>query len=78
MNTKLEHERRKFEKHIEEWRQSHLGEFVLIKNDDVVGFFPSLEEAFTEGAKLFGMSDFFIEQIVPDHSVNISFVGQAI
>jgi hypothetical protein len=76
MSEKLQVERRVFDDHVEEWRSSHSGQFVLIKNEDVIDFFGSLEEAFKKGISLYGMNDFFIEQILPANSVNISFIGQ--
>lgn len=77
-NKKLELEKATFEKHLAEWQISKLGEFVLIKGTDVVGFYPSLEEAFNEGLNKFGIEDFFVEQIIPPGATNISFLGVAI
>jgi predicted acetyltransferase len=65
-----------FHAHLEEWRHSHLGEFVLIKGGNIVGFFPSLEQAFTEGTHRFGLAEFFVKRITPGDTVNVSLLGK--
>lgn len=72
----LERETAIFQANLEKWQQSHVGEFVLIKGDEVVGFFPRLDEAFAEGTRRFGLENFFIKQIMPKDSVNVSLLGK--
>ena len=72
----LERERRVFEAHLDEWRKSHLGQYVLIKNDDVLGFFDALDAAFNEGTARFHLEPFFVKQIMPGEVVNVSFFGK--
>lgn len=72
----LQDEFQAFQSHLEEWRHSHLGEFVLIKGEEIIGFFPSLEQAFNEGTRMFGLADFFIKQITPRDTVNVSLLGK--
>ena len=72
----LERERRVYEAHLEEWRQSHLGKFVLIKDETVLGFFDSLDAAFNEGTARFRLEPFFVKQITPGEVVNVSFFGK--
>lgn len=74
----LEIETRIYTAHLDEWRKSHLGEFVLIKGDEVVGFFPSLQAAFSRGTDKFGLDEFFIKQITPLDTVNISLFGRSL
>ena len=74
--AELEQERKVFLKHLEEWRQTHLGEFVLIKGTKVIGFFSSLGEAFDKGSACYGLEPFFIQRIVPEDTVNVSFLGK--
>jgi hypothetical protein len=74
----LKSENTLFEKHINEWRISHMGAFVLIKSQDLIGFFATLDEAFNEGLKRFGVADFLVEQIKPIESVNVTFYGRVI
>ena len=76
MSERLVVERQVFDDHIEEWRASLTGKFVLIHGKEVVGFYDSIEEAFIQGSKRYGMADFFIEQILPAETVNVSFIGQ--
>jgi hypothetical protein len=61
---------------IDEWRMTHLGKFVLIKDGTVEGFYQSLKEAFSKGSSLYGLEPFFVKQIVPSDSVNVSFMGR--
>ncbi len=72
----LEREQRVYEAHLAEWRGVHLGKFVLIKDENVLGFFDSLEAAFNEGTARFGLDLFFVKQITEDGAVNVSFFGQ--
>jgi hypothetical protein len=74
----LNREAEVFEQHLDAWRQAHLGEFVLIKGSDVVGFFPSLDQAFAAGTKRYGLEPFFVKQIVPRDVVNVSLYGKRI
>lgn len=76
MAEPLERETRLFEAHLETWRREHLGEVVLLKGDEVVGFFRTLEEAFAEGTRRFGLEPFMVRQVEPQVMVNVSFFGQ--
>jgi hypothetical protein len=78
MAQQLIDEGRVFDEHIAEWRESHLGEYVLIKGSSVLGFFPSLDKAFATGTDQFGLEPFFVKQIVPSDTVNVSLFGQRI
>ena len=72
----LEKERKVFDSHIEDWRKTNLGQFVLIKDEKLLGFFKSANAAFEKGTDLFGLEEFFIEQILPAGTVNVTFFGQ--
>ena len=76
MDQPLHHEAAVFANHVDEWRKAHLGQVVLIKGDDVIGFYPSLEQAFREGTSRFGLEPFLVRQIVPTDVVNVSFYGR--
>ena len=71
----LDRERHVYESHLEEWRETYLDKFVLIKDDDVLGFFDSIEAAFNEGTARFRLEPFFVKQIMPEEVVNVSFFG---
>jgi hypothetical protein len=75
MDQTLDQETKVFEKHVGKWRETHLGQFVLIKGD-AIDFFPSLEQAFRVGTGRFGLQPFFVRQIVPTDTVNISLYGR--
>ena len=68
----LSQERSIYEANVAEWRKTHLGEFVLIKDASVVGFYPALDVAFDEGTKRFQLEPFFVKQIHPSDVVNVS------
>jgi len=74
----LDRERQVFERHLNEWRKAHLGEFVLIKNDEVIDFYPTLDDAFNVGLSRYGVEPFFVQQITPTDGVNVSFFGARI
>ena len=78
MAQQLIDEGRVFEEHLAEWRENHLGEFVLIKGKTAIGFYSSLEVAFRAGTDRFGLDPFFIKQIVPGDSINVTFFGQRV
>lgn len=44
----------------------------------MVGFFPTLDEAFAAGTARFGLQPFFVKQIVPRDVVNVSLYGKRI
>jgi hypothetical protein len=59
----LEKERECFDLKKPELLEDHRGKFVLIKEDDLVGVFNTIEEAMSEGARLFGLQPFLVRQI---------------
>ena len=65
-----------FNEHLEEWRQSHPGEFVLLKGNEVLGFFLTVDKAFAAGTDRFGLGPFFVKQIIPRDVVNVSLLGR--
>jgi len=53
-----------FEQHREEWSRSHPGEYVVIQDDVVEGFFDTYAEAFKAGLKKFGVRrGFLVKQV---------------
>lgn len=76
MEEKLEIEKKYYIEHVSEWIEANQFKFVLIKNEELIGFFNSIQEAFKTGLSRFGLDDFFIKQIIPIDSTNISFLGQ--
>ena len=76
MPDNLLNESKFFRQKVKEWRNTHMGKFVLIKGHDLIGFYQSLDDAFNTGIKNFGVSDFLVEQILPAEEVHVSFFGQ--
>jgi hypothetical protein len=68
----LDQEKSVFDEHREEWHQQYPGKFVVIKGDEVVGFFDTLDLALSEGAKRFGLTPFMARSVSePDQEVSI-------
>ena len=59
----LTHELEVYQKKIHEW-EGRDGEYVLIKGDDVHGFFTSYDDALTRAYELFGLEPFLVKQIM--------------
>lgn len=59
----LENERKFFEQHRLEWMKDSPGKFVLVKNEELVGTFDTLQAALTEGARRFGTESFLVRQV---------------
>ena len=61
-----------FRRHRQDW-EGHEGEYILIKGETTVGFFPSYDEALSRGYEDFGMKPFLVKQIsVAEHAFFIS------
>jgi hypothetical protein len=69
----LEKERQYFSDHFQELVDQHLGKFVLIKDDHLIGAFNTIEEALTEGARQFALEPFLVRQVttVGEKEINI-------
>lgn len=75
MESVLSREAEVFNSHLDEWRKTRMGRFVLIKGDKVE-FYESLTDAFSAGTHQYGLGDFFVKQIIPRDAVNVSFMGK--
>ncbi len=78
MTQQLDQEEAVFAANVVAWRETHLGEFVVIKGDDIIGFYHGLIEAFRVGTNRFGLQPFLVRQIVPTDAVNVSLYGRRI
>jgi hypothetical protein len=66
----LEEELGIFERHKLQWLQSHLGEFVVIVGQSVVGFHPDYESAFKAGLSAAGLGNtFLLKQVCAEEPV---------
>jgi len=57
-----------YQKNKEQFLKDHPGKFVLIKGEEVYGFFDTDEQTYDEGIKRFHGESFFIEQILENES----------
>lgn len=55
-------EREVFESNLHEWGE-HTGRFVLIKGNDVVGFYDTYVDAIAQGYLQFDLEPFFVRQV---------------
>ena len=53
-----------FEKNRAQWLKQHPGNWVLVKGSDLLGVFPTQEEALSEGARLVGLQSFLVRPLV--------------
>jgi len=59
----LEKELKIYEKNLSEWNKIHSGKFVLIKGDEVAGFFDTFDIALTEAAQKYGLDSYLIRRV---------------
>jgi len=53
-----------------EWLKSHSGEFVLISDKTLAGFYPTYQRAFEVGLEKFGIkAEFLIKQVLEQEPV---------
>jgi hypothetical protein len=49
----------------QEWLRTHRGEYVVVQDTKLLGFFSSWEEAFRSGVQAFGVGkDFLVKQVL--------------
>jgi len=59
----LVRERQYFSEHLAELIAQHLGKFVVIRDDELIGTFNTIEDALAEGARRFGLTPFLVRQV---------------
>lgn len=62
MTTELQRELDTYARSVRDWPE-HAGKFVLIKEDEVVGFYSTYEDAITEGYSRFQLAPFLVKQV---------------
>jgi len=76
---KFDTEHRIFKKNREMWLTEGLaGQYVVIHDEEILGFYKNPSEAFASGIQKFGVDNFFMSSILPNDSTNISFFGLAV
>lgn len=61
----LEQELAFFERHLSDWLPIYRGQFVVIKGDELLGSFTTLDEAFDAGVRKYGTESFLIREVAP-------------
>jgi hypothetical protein len=69
-SASLNREQAVYEANLSEWLKSHEGEYVLIKGDQVDGFYGSRDVALTAGYSRFGIGPIFVKQVSPSEAVH--------
>jgi hypothetical protein len=59
----LRREQAVYQAHLRRWLRGHEGEHVLVKGDEVVGFFATRDEALAAGYARFGVVPLFVKQV---------------
>lgn len=59
----LEQERQFYEQHLSDWLTRCPGKFVTIVGQDVLGFFDTIDDALTAGARQVGLNPFLVRRI---------------
>jgi hypothetical protein len=63
-----------YEKHKSEWLKSHRDEFVVVKGNQVLGFFTNFHQAYLAAANRYGMdTDFLVKRVVLHEPVFVVF-----
>ena len=71
MSVVLQQEYDFFLAHLKEFSKTHLHEFVVIKAEQVIGFFDTYEKALRDGLARFGsQTPFFIEEVTEKEIVH--------
>ena len=66
----LSREQAVYEANLPRWLQEHEGAHVLIKGDEVVGFYETRDEALAAGYARFGVVPLFVKQITASEPIH--------
>ena len=59
-----------YAQHKSEWVKQESGKYVVVRDNELLGFFPSFEDAFRAGATTYGLeTDFLVKQILENEPV---------
>jgi hypothetical protein len=73
-STRLSVETALYETNKAAWLQQHRDEFVVIKGNDLLGFFGEFHEAYGAGVEKYGANtDFLVKRVVPHEPVFVVF-----
>lgn len=60
-----------FESMRAEWLRGHGGEWALVRGRELIGFYPSLQEAYIHGRDRFGSDPFLVKKVTSSDPVEI-------
>lgn len=63
MSDVLERERAFYGAHEVEWAAAHPGRFVVVKGEQMLGVFDTMEDALAAGAASFGLDSFLVRKL---------------
>ena len=66
----LSREQAAYEAHLPRWLQEHGAAHVLIKGDEVVGFYQTRDEALEAGYAQFGIVPLFVKQVAASEPIH--------
>jgi len=69
MDVELEKELEFFESKKEEWLKEYKDKFALIKGEELIDVFSTLEDAYKEGVKRYGNQPFLIKRVTEEEEV---------
>lgn len=58
----LDRERKFFAAHAQEWAKAFAGRFLVVKNEELIGDFATIDEALSAGASRFGLQPFLVRR----------------
>ena len=58
----LDRERKFFVAHADEWAKRYPGRFLVVKNEELLGDFATIDEALAAGARKYGLQPFLVRQ----------------
>lgn len=59
----LQEERDFCDDNLTDWLPRYAGQFVVVRGRELIGVFPTIEEALTEGARRFGMTSMLVREV---------------
>ena len=63
-----------YETHKSDWLRTNRGQFVVLKGNDVLGFFPDFHDAYYAGVEKYGSeTDFLVKRVVSHEPVFVVF-----
>jgi len=68
----LEKEREIYNRNLEDWLNRYPGKFVAVVDQDVLGFFDTIDDALQAGAREVGLGSFLVRRVQEvEENVNI-------